>query len=97
MALPVAGVDGTLKERFLGTDAEANLRAKTGTLRWAPTLSGYVTSEAGEALAFSIVLNRYQPEPSGLSATEEVDAIALQIATLPARSPPTSPTRPTAE
>ena len=41
------------------TPAAGNVRAKTGTLRWANALSGYVTSAAGEHLAFSLMLNRY--------------------------------------
>jgi serine-type D-Ala-D-Ala carboxypeptidase/endopeptidase (penicillin-binding protein 4) len=28
-------------------------------LRWANTISGYVTSAAGEHLAFSVMVNRY--------------------------------------
>ncbi|MBL9212574.1 MAG: D-alanyl-D-alanine carboxypeptidase/D-alanyl-D-alanine-endopeptidase, partial [Opitutaceae bacterium] len=49
-SLPVAGIDGTIRRRMKGTAAEGNVRAKTGTLRWANGLSGYVTSAAGEAL-----------------------------------------------
>ena len=59
-ALPIAGVDGTLRNRMKGTPAANNLRGKTGTLRWANSLSGYVTTAAGEHLVFSIMLNRYQ-------------------------------------
>jgi serine-type D-Ala-D-Ala carboxypeptidase/endopeptidase (penicillin-binding protein 4) len=58
-ALPVAGVDGTLKSRMKGTPAQGNLRAKTGTLEWANTMSGHVTTAAGEHLIFSFMLNRY--------------------------------------
>ncbi|MEK6323665.1 MAG: D-alanyl-D-alanine carboxypeptidase/D-alanyl-D-alanine-endopeptidase [Acidobacteriota bacterium] len=58
-ALPVAGVDGTLQNRMKGTAAAGNVRAKTGTLRYVYTLSGYVTSAAGERLAFSTMLNNY--------------------------------------
>ena len=58
-ALPIAGVDGTLKNRMKGTPAAGNVRAKTGTLRWANSISGYVTTAAGEHLVFSLMINRY--------------------------------------
>jgi D-alanyl-D-alanine carboxypeptidase/D-alanyl-D-alanine-endopeptidase (penicillin-binding protein 4) len=79
-ALPIAGVDGTLRNRMKGTSAENNLRAKTGTLRWANSLSGYVTTAAGERLAFCLMLNRYQsPDPSR-SARAELDTIGAMLA-----------------
>jgi D-alanyl-D-alanine carboxypeptidase/D-alanyl-D-alanine-endopeptidase (penicillin-binding protein 4) len=58
-ALPIAGVDGTLKNRMKSTPAAGNARAKTGTLRWANSISGYVTTAAGEHLVFSLMINRY--------------------------------------
>jgi D-alanyl-D-alanine carboxypeptidase/D-alanyl-D-alanine-endopeptidase (penicillin-binding protein 4) len=57
-ALPIAGVDGTLKNRMKGTPAAGNVRAKTGTLRWANSMSGHVTTAAGEHLIFSLMVNR---------------------------------------
>ncbi len=79
-ALPVAGVDGTLKRRMKGTAAAGNVRAKTGTLRWANSLSGYVTTAAGEHLVFSMMLNRYRDADPSISKTADMDAIAVMLA-----------------
>ena len=76
-ALPIAGVDGTLRNRMKGTPAAGNVRAKTGTLRWATSLSGYVTTAAGERLVFSLMLNRfYDRQP----ARGDLDTIAALLA-----------------
>ena len=56
-ALPIAGVDGTLKNRFQNSAAQGNLRAKTGTFSIANCLSGYVTTRDGQRLAVSILTN----------------------------------------
>ncbi|HSE19767.1 MAG TPA: D-alanyl-D-alanine carboxypeptidase/D-alanyl-D-alanine-endopeptidase [Pyrinomonadaceae bacterium] len=58
-ALPIGGVDGTLRNRFKGTPAENNVRAKTGSLSSAASLGGYMTTAGGEKLAFSIMVNNY--------------------------------------
>jgi len=56
-SLPIAGVDGTLKNRMRGTSAEGRVVAKTGTLRHVNALGGYVTPRSGERLALYIVSN----------------------------------------
>lgn len=58
--LPVAGIDGTLKNRMKGTAAENNVRAKTGTLRGVSNLSGYVTAKNGHLIAFSILIQNFK-------------------------------------
>ena len=56
-ALPIAGVDGTLEKRMKNTEAENNVRAKTGTLTGVISLAGYCTTKEGHTLAFSIIVN----------------------------------------
>lgn len=58
-ALPIAGVDGTIGSRMKGTYAEGNLRAKTGSLNAVSALSGYVRTQDGEMLAFSILMQSF--------------------------------------
>jgi serine-type D-Ala-D-Ala carboxypeptidase/endopeptidase (penicillin-binding protein 4) len=79
-ALPVAGVDGTLQNRMKGTAAAGNVHAKTGSLRYVYTLSGYVTTSTGERLAFSILLNNYFNSDRAIPAREDLDAIAIMLA-----------------
>ncbi|HEX4645620.1 MAG TPA: D-alanyl-D-alanine carboxypeptidase/D-alanyl-D-alanine-endopeptidase, partial [Verrucomicrobiae bacterium] len=79
-ALPVAGVDGTLKNRMKGTPAAGNVKAKTGSLGWAGSLSGYVTTAAGEHLVFSLMLNRFHNADPNRSKTADLDAIAVMLA-----------------
>ncbi len=54
---PIAGVDGTLKRRMKGTKAEGNVRAKTGTISNVRGLSGYLTTNNGEEIVFSFLVN----------------------------------------
>lgn len=54
-ALPIAGVDGTLKHR-LGNVAR-KVRAKTGTISGVVSLAGYTQSADKEPLAFVIMVN----------------------------------------
>jgi D-alanyl-D-alanine carboxypeptidase/D-alanyl-D-alanine-endopeptidase (penicillin-binding protein 4) len=56
-ALPIAGVDGTLKNRFGSTPATSNVRAKTGTFSIASNLSGYVTTRDKKRLAVALFIN----------------------------------------
>jgi len=79
-ALPVAGnpdpaVGGTLTERMVGTAAQNNLRAKTGTLSGVTALSGYVTDRSGRLYTFSM-LGRY----SGSSPRIVFDEVGATLA-----------------
>ena len=83
-ALPIAGVDGTLRTRMRGTPAENNVRAKTGSLSSVASLSGYVTSAAGEHFVFSMMLNNY-PDAAAL-CRDSIDAIAVLLASFAGKS-----------
>ena len=76
-SLTIGGVDGTLKNRFKGTKAEANMRGKTGTIDQVSALSGYITTAAGEKLVLSIVVNGV---PEGKSRTSAIDTIVVALA-----------------
>ncbi len=66
-SLPVAGVDGTLANRMKSTPAAGNVKAKTGSLTGVSALTGYVTTQQGRQLVFSVVQNnvRVEPQPEG--------------------------------
>ncbi len=80
-SLPVAGADGTLERRMTGTPAAGNVRAKTGTLAYTFTLSGYVTTMRGERLVFSFMVNHHTGEAAHvLSALNELCATLAAFA-----------------
>ena len=54
-ALPIAGVDGTLKKRMTEGNAYGNVTAKTGTVTGISSLAGYLTSADGRQLCFAII------------------------------------------
>lgn len=54
-ALPVAGVDGTLRKRMKETSAANNIHAKTGTVTGVVSLAGYYRSSNGHNMCFSII------------------------------------------
>jgi len=60
-ALPLAGENGTMKSRFVGTAGEGRVRAKTGTLRQVTSLAGVVDTPAGRRLAFALISNGELP------------------------------------
>lgn len=76
-SLPVAGMDGTLKNRMKGSCAEGNVRGKTGNMKGVSALAGYATSAEGEPLAFSIIIQNYPA--SGRLAREVQDRLAALL------------------
>lgn len=56
-ALPESGTDGTLSKRMRSADLAHHIHAKTGTLQGVTTLSGYLTTQSGQQLIFSVLIN----------------------------------------
>jgi serine-type D-Ala-D-Ala carboxypeptidase/endopeptidase (penicillin-binding protein 4) len=71
--LPIAGIDGTLKRRMIGTKTEGNVRAKTGTISNVRGLSGYLTTADGEEIVFSFLVNGH------LRSTRETELITDSV------------------
>jgi D-alanyl-D-alanine carboxypeptidase/D-alanyl-D-alanine-endopeptidase (penicillin-binding protein 4) len=80
-SLPVAGADGTLKERMNGTPAEGRVRAKTGSIGETNALAGYVETRGGETLVFAVFLNHHTLGERRALAL--LDQIAIVLAELP--------------
>jgi len=85
--LPEAGVREELRRMFR-TPAERNLRAKTGTLNGVSALSGLVTTQGGERIAFSILSNEVASEHRAKRAE---DQLAIRLASLMRPMPRSSP------
>jgi D-alanyl-D-alanine carboxypeptidase/D-alanyl-D-alanine-endopeptidase (penicillin-binding protein 4) len=74
--LPRMGLEGTLEGRLKGTAAEGRVRAKTGYIRGVRSLSGYVRTQSGRRLAFSILVNQAESTAAG---TNLQNAICLRL------------------
>ena len=77
-ALPIAGVDGTIRNRMTGTAAENNLRAKTGTIEFVRSLSGYVSTATDDLLVFAFLTNHFTVPVSEVTRLQ--DAIGVLLA-----------------
>lgn len=75
-SLPVAGESELLRHRMKSTPAQGNLHAKTGTTNAVIGLSGYVTAENGEILAFAFLYNG----TDRFNARETIDAMGPTMA-----------------
>lgn len=79
-SLAVAGMSGTLKNRFIDTPLVGNLQGKTGTLSGIVSLSGYLETEADETLVFSILIN--QSEQPATTLRQGMDEILVVLSQL---------------
>ena len=78
-SLPIAGVSGTLENRFLNTSVQGRVRAKTGTLTGVRALSGYLNHEIYGTIVFSILVNQ---SDRGDSLRKGIDEIVTTLGNL---------------
>jgi len=58
-ALPISGIDGTLSYRMTSAEMRGKVRAKTGSVSGGSALSGYLITQSGHKLIFSIIMNNF--------------------------------------
>lgn len=71
-SLPIAGIDGTLKNRMKRTKAERWVRAKTGYLSGVISLAGYLGMRQGSVVSFVIIYNGKADEWKVRQAIDEM-------------------------
>ena len=74
---PVAGVDGSLSDRFKGTPVESRVSGKTGSLGHVNALSGYADTLSGDRVVFSIIGNNHNL--TSRVALQTIDQIVAAI------------------
>lgn len=81
-ALAVAGEEGTLHERMVGSPAQGRVRAKTGTLNSVMSLAGVVDTVPGDQVTFAFVMN-VPPEGDPDATTALQDRLVEELVTYP--------------
>lgn len=71
-SLPIAGVDGTLKKRLIGTEGERWVRAKTGFLTGVVALAGYGSKKDGHVFTFTFMYNGSEDEAQVRSCFDQI-------------------------
>jgi D-alanyl-D-alanine carboxypeptidase/D-alanyl-D-alanine-endopeptidase (penicillin-binding protein 4) len=88
-SLAIAGIDGTIRNRFMGTDAVGLVRAKTGTLTGVSALSGYV-GDKDDVLIFSIFVEGFRHKRTNEVRHAQVRMVQAMLSYLRSDAPPTN-------
>jgi len=81
--LPIAGYNGTMRDRFLVDSARPGLgvvRAKTGSLPSVTSLAGTVTTRDGRLLVFALTTNDVEGGPGPVEARAAIDILVAALA-----------------
>ena len=76
-ALPIAGLDGTLKKRLTGIEVAGWIRAKTGSMTGIVALAGFAGRKDGQLKAFAFIFNGKAEQDD--SARHLFDDLAKQL------------------
>ncbi len=79
-SLGIAGVDGTLKEKFNDPSSVRRIRAKTGNLRGVNALAGFAISQDGRVYAFAAIVNSRK---SGVGFIDYAERVIRAVLDLP--------------
>ncbi len=82
-SLPIAGRDGTLGSRL--QRGAGRISAKTGTISYVHSLSGYATAENGEILVFSIFCNDSTVRNNPVRLIDEIAGLLISYPRSPAK------------
>ena len=83
-SLAVAGVSGTLRNRFQGTPVVGRLQGKSGAISGIAALSGYLTPAHHPPLAFSILVNHFdQPVRTIRPSIDDIVVLLADLQTCP--------------
>jgi serine-type D-Ala-D-Ala carboxypeptidase/endopeptidase (penicillin-binding protein 4) len=76
-SFPVSAYDGTLRGRMHRSSAAGRVFGKTGSLKNVATLGGYIKTDSGQTLAFSIMANNAVETGAARQATDRICEILI--------------------
>lgn len=76
-AMPIAGVDGTLRNSFKGTVLEKNVTAKTGSMERVRSIAGLLHTRSKKTVLFAILINNFDLKSSESSKLLESVLLSL--------------------
>jgi D-alanyl-D-alanine carboxypeptidase/D-alanyl-D-alanine-endopeptidase (penicillin-binding protein 4) len=89
VSLPIAGVDGTMRQRLNNSPAAMRARVKTGTLNGIVALAGYVPDAQGQSCIVVVLINH--PATGNGNGRGIADAVIDWVAQQPQATPLLAP------